>query len=338
MLDVTILLLNNNFASTALAPIEIFHSAGLLWNTLKGTEPHPRFRVTVASIDGKSVMSPYGVRLSPQEAMLDVEHTDLIIVPASGLELDADLNRHVAMLPWLREWHAKGTYVASICSGAAYLAEAGLLDDRQATTHWALTEMYERRYPQVRWRTDMLITEDERVLCSGGVYGSIDLSLYLVEKFCDHELALQCAKALLVSMPRMHQSGYAVLPISRPHADEVIQAAEAYIMQHFASDLSIEVLAERACMSPRTFMRRFKAATGQTSGNYLQTLRITIAKEMLEDGGRSVQAVSSAVGYDDIGFFRSLFKRFTGMTPGEYRTRFARKTEAYASHTSIPLD
>jgi transcriptional regulator GlxA family with amidase domain len=338
MLDVTILLLNNNLASTALGPIEVFHTAGKLWNTLQGIEPHPRFRVTVASIDGKSVMSPYGVRLSPQVAMRDVEHTDLIMVPASGLDLDRDLDRHAAMLPWLREWHAKGTYVASMCSGAAYLAEAGLLDGRHATTHWAFAEVYERRYPQVRWRTDMLITEDGRVLCSGGVYAAIDLSLYLVEKFCDHELALQCAKALIVGMPRTYQSGYAVLPISRPHADEAIQAAEAYIVQHFASDLSIEILAARACMSPRTFMRRFKAATGQTSGNYLQTLRITIAKEMLEDGVRSVQAVSSAVGYDDIGFFRSLFKRFTGMTPGEYRIRFARKTEDHASHTPMPLD
>ena len=337
-MEVTILLLNNNYASTALGPIEVFYAAGQLWNTLQMIEPHPCFRVTVASIDGKSVMSPYGVGLSPQAAMRDVKHTDLIIVPASGLELDAELNRHADLLPWLREWHAKGCYIAGICSGAAYLAEAGLLDGRQATTHWALAAMYEQRYPQVTWRTDLFITEDRRVLCCGGVYGAIDLSLYLVEKFFGHELAVQCAKALLVNMPRMHQSGYAVLPVGRPHADEAMRVAEAYIMQHFASDLSIEALAKRACMSPRTFMRRFKAATGRAWGNYVQTLRITIAKELLEDGGHSVQAVSSAVGYDDIGFFRTLFKRLTGMPPGEYRAQFARKPEFHTSHAAAPLD
>jgi transcriptional regulator GlxA family with amidase domain len=323
MLNVTVLLLNDNYASTALAPIEIFHSAGLLWNVLKGEEADPRFRVTVASIDGDSARSAYGVRLSSETSIAEISHSDVIIVPASGLELDAQFTRHADMLPWLREWHGRGAYVAGICSGTAYLAEAGLLDGRQATTHWAVAEAYARRYPKVRWRPEFFITEDQRVLCSGGVYAAVDLSLYLVEKFCGHDVAVQCAKALLVDMPRTHQSGYAVLPLSRPHSDEQIRAAETHMQQHYAADLPIERLAERVNLSPRTFIRRFKAATGRQPGHYMQMLRIAIAKDMLEDGARSLQAVSSAVGYDDIAFFRMLFKRFTGMAPGEYRAKFA---------------
>jgi transcriptional regulator GlxA family with amidase domain len=335
MIDVTVLLLDDNYASTALGPIEVFHSAGRLWNTLNGTDPNPKFNVTVASLTRAGVRSPYGVELSAQKSIASVKRTDLIIVPASGLDLDTQLSRHAEMLPWLRKWHRKGAYIAAVCSGAGYLAEAGLLDGRQATTHWAVAEAYAARYPSVRWRADLFITEDQRVLCSGGVYASIDLSLYLVEKFCGHEIALQCAKALLVDMPRTHQSGYAILPLSRPHSDAPIRAIEDYMHEHFAKDLPIELLAERASMSPRTFIRRFKAATGQLPGRYMQMLRISIAKEMLETDSRSVQVVCSAVGYEDLAFFRKLFRRFTGITPAEYRSRFAGRG-AHAGKASRP--
>lgn len=322
-LEVTIMLLNGCYASTALAPIEVFHSAGRLWNTLTGKNAEPRFRVTVASLDGKPVETPYSVGLLPAVSIAEVEQPDLIVIPASGLDLDAQLDRHRSMFAWLRDWHARGVYIASICSGAAYLAEAGLLDGHEATTHWGTADAYKAKYPAVNWRTDLFVTEDRRVLCSGGVYAAIDLSLYLVEKFCGHEIAVRTAKSLLVDMPRTHQSGYSLLPLSRPHDDEQIKQVETRIRENFARELSIERLASGANMSPRNFIRRFKKATGQMPGKYLQNLRVSIAREMLEDGARSIQAISSAVGYEDIAFFRKLFKRLTGMNPAQYRTKFA---------------
>jgi transcriptional regulator GlxA family with amidase domain len=323
-LDVTVLLVNGNYGSTALAPIEVFHSAGSLWNTLRNEEAVPRFRVTVASLDGRPVTTAYGVGLTPQVAISKIRHTDLVIVPASGLNLDAQLAANRKLFRWIRDWHARGAYVAGICSGAAFLAEAGLLDGRRATTHWGVADTFKERFPNVIWCPEVFVTEDRRILCSGGVYAAIDLSLYLVDKFCGHEIALKTAKSLLVDMPRTHQSGYAVLPVSAPHDDERIREAEAIIHSEFDRDLSIDVLARRSNMSPRTFIRRFKAATGRLPGDYLQTVRVSVAKQMLEDSVRSVQAVCSAVGYEDVAFFRSLFKRKTGMTPGEYRSKFRR--------------
>jgi len=322
MLDVTVVLLDDNYASTALGPIEVFYSAGKLWSELKGGDPEPRFNVTTATIDGAGVTSPYQVTLSAQLAIRDVQRADIIIVPATGLDLDKKFAKHRDLFRWLREWHAKGAYVAGICTGAAYLAEAGLLDGRQATTHWAVAETFAHRFPKVHWRPEMFITEEQRLLCSGGVYASMDLSLYLVEKLCGHQIALECAKALLIDMPRRHQSGYAVLPLSRPHADEKIRAIEQYMEEHFSTNLSIEFLARRASMSPRNFLRRFKSATGHLPGEYAQNLRICVAREMLEGSTKSVEAISRSVGYEDMAFFRSLFRRYTGMTPGEYRSRF----------------
>jgi len=331
MLDVTVILLNDSYASTAIGPIEVFHSAGLLWNALNGTRANARFRVTIASPEGEAVNSPYALALTPQVALRKVRHADLVIVPASGLDLDRELARNAMLLPWLRKQAARGAHIAGICTGVVYLAEAGLLDRRQATTHWALADQFRQRYPKVDWHPEKFITEDRRMLCSGGVYASMDLSLYLVEKFCGHEVALQCAKALLINMPRPSQSGYATLPLSRPHNDEKVRAAESFLEQNYAEDVCLEVLAQDLGMSPRNFSRRFKAATGRLPGNYLQAMRVAIAKEMLEGGARSVQVVSAAVGYEDAAFFRGLFKRATGMTPGEYRETFA------GSNGALPL-
>lgn len=324
VLDVTVVLLEQGYASTAIGPIEVFHSAGMLWNWLHGETVSPRFRVRIASIDGAAVKSLCELGLTPQASLDDIAHTDIIILPASGWDVQDRIAKGTTLLPWLRRWHARGAYIASICTGAVFLAEAGLLDGRQATTHWAVADILRERYPKVDWRTDQFVTEDGQLLCSGGVYAAIDLSLHLVEKFCGREIALQCAKSLLLSMPRSSQSGYADATLSRPHSDARVRRAEDMLQREYRRGITIDVLAGRVGMSPRNFIRRFKAATGRLPGAYLQELRMAAAKELLEHGELAVQEISVRVGYEDVAFFRSLFKRHTGMTPAEYRGRFAR--------------
>lgn len=323
VLDVTIVLLSGGYLSTAIGPIEVFHAAGTIWNWLHGTVMQPRFRVHIASLDGKKVTGLYPAGIVPECSIHDIRHTDIVIVPTSGWNVIHEIARSSDLVPWLRKWHGRGAYIAGVCTGAAFLAEAGLLDGKRATTHWGVAEIMRQRYPKVDWRTENFVTEDGRVFCSGGIYAAIDLSLYLVEKFCGHEVALQVAKSLLLSMPRSRQSGYAVVPLSRPHADEKIRKAEEYLQKHFERAVSIDELADRAGMGARNFIRKFKAATGHLPGAYLQTLRVAAAKDMLEAGARSIQEICAKVGYEDAAFFRGLFKRHTGMTPAEYRQNFA---------------
>jgi transcriptional regulator GlxA family with amidase domain len=178
------------------------------------------------------------------------------------------------------------------------------------------------------------VTEEARICCSGGVYGSVDLSLYLVEKFCGHEIALQCAQSLLVGLPRSSQSGYAVLPLSRPHEDKRIRKAEEHLRAHFREEVGIEALAKRAAMSPAHLHPPLQGATGRLPGEYLQMTRITAARDLLENASTSIQEISARVGYADLSFFRALFKRHMGMTPADYRAKFARRdlrTELVAS-------
>jgi transcriptional regulator GlxA family with amidase domain len=324
VINVTIVLTEASFASNSIAPMEIFHSAGTLWNALRGESVEPRFRVQVASIDGATVTSLCALGMVPECAIDDVTETDLILLPASGLDVQDRIASSTHLLPWLKMWHGRGAYIAGICTGVAFLAESGLLDGRQATTHWAVADILKQRYPGVIWRPDQFITEDGQLFCSGGVYASIDLSLYLVEKFCGRDIAVKCARSLLLSMPRSRQSGYAVLPLSLPHSDRQIRETEEYLQASIDREISIDFLAERLGMGVRSFVRRFQAATGHAPGAYMQSLRMAAARDMLENDPAPVSVIAERVGYADLPFFRRLFRRHTGMTPSDYREQFGK--------------
>ena len=320
--EVAIILVNEGYASTAVGPLEVFASAGAMWNEMRGAPPEPLFRVSTASIDGQPVESAYGLRIAPDCALADLGPVDLVMVSASG-PMPADwMQRHAALPPWLRARYRSGTLVAGVCSGVAFLAEAGLLDGRRATTHWGVAETFRTRYPGVHWRTDLLITEDAGLFCGGGVNAASDLGLYLVERFCGHRVAVEAARALLLDMPRSSQSGYGILPLSRPHDDEQVRKAEDHLSANFHRDVPVDELAARVGMSRRNLVRRFKDATGARPGAYIQMLRVAAARSMLEDGAASIEQVGMAVGYTDTAFFRRVFKRHSGMTPAAYRDRF----------------
>lgn len=323
MFDVTVVLLDDGWSSTAVMPTEIFHCAGRLWNDLHDDAAEPRFRVRTVSLTGEAVRSPYGLTIGPETSLAGIERTDIVIVPTSGLDLDLKFVENSALLPWLKRQYAQGAYLVGVCMGAAYLAEAGLLDGKIATTHWGVCDRLVARYPNVRWRPEFFVTEDSRLLCSGGVCASIDVSLYLIEKLCGHEIAVQCAKALLLPMPRLSQSGYSMLPVSQPHDDSGIRDCEEYLRANFRTSTTARDLAGRLGLGERTFLRRFKRATGHLPASYVQSLRVEAAKAMLERDAAPIQTISVDVGYDDAAFFRKLFKRHTGMTPAGYRETFA---------------
>lgn len=332
-IDVVVLLLRGGLASTAIAPMEVFNAAGVLWNRLANQSTRPLFRVRTASITGELVAPDGPFSLMPAGAMKQVRKADLIIVPATGLETGELLARHGPVVPWLKRWHRRGAHIAGICSGVALLAEAGLLDGKPATTHWGLVDLYREKYPQVDWQPERFITDADNVYCGGGVYASLDLSLYLVEKFGGRELSVQCAKSLLIDTPRTWQSGYSAPPVRGDHGDRKVHQAQDWLHRHHMEDFRFEELAERLGMSPRNFARRFKQATGESPLTYLHKLRIDQSKALLERDSRTIQEIARAVGYEDLIFFRRLFKRHTGTSPQAYRRRFgACSYEAARAH------
>jgi transcriptional regulator GlxA family with amidase domain len=332
MIDVTILFLQGGHFSTAVIPMEIFRAAGVLWNLFYNEKQKSQFKVTTASANGKQMRIEALLRVAPIASIDEVKKTDLIIVPASGLEfdvltkcgfdIDSAVARNATIIPWLQKMADRGTEIAGVCSGVALLGAAGLIDGRRATSHWALADALKVRYPKVDWQFQHLVTDDNGVYCGGGVNSASDLSLYLIEKFCGREVAAKTAQSLVIEMPRVWQIPFAGLLNEKRHEDDAILKAQDWLRTNFKREIRFEALAKRVGMSPRNFARRFKQATGQSPIAYLQGLRIAQAKRLLSDQHHSIQDVSEAVGYDDMLFFRSLFRRHVGVTPSEYRLRF----------------
>ncbi len=322
MIDVTVLFLDDTFSSTAVGPMEVFRHAGSLWNILTGTPQRPRFNVTTASTNGRAVLCDGPIHTKPMAAIHDIRSTDLIYIPTTGLSLDDVVERNASVVPWLKRWHKRGTAIASVCSGVGLVAATGMLDGKRATTHWALAQRFREKYPKVKWMPELMVTEDQNFYCGGGVHAALDLSLYLVEKFCSHEVALQTSKALLIETPRAWQAGFAVIPLKTEHNDGEITRAQDWLHENFHRTFPLEAPAHRVGMSMRNFVRRFKQATGDSPLSYLQKLRIAAAKRLLENNHRTMQEISEAVGYQDVAFFRGLFQRHTGVSPSAYREKF----------------
>ncbi len=322
MIEVTVLFLDGTFSSTAIGPMEVFRHAGTLWNFLTGKRQVRRFRVTTASVDGHAVRCDGPIDIQPMAALKDIRGTDLIFIPTTGLSLDDVVERNAPVVPWLRRWHKRGVPIASVCSGVGLVAATGLLDGKRATTHWGLAERFREKYPKVKWMPELMVTEDRGFYCGGGVNASLDLSLYLVEQFCGHDVAMQTAKALLIETPRSWQAGFGIVPLKTEHTDDAISGAQEWLHKNFHRDFPLEAPARSVGMSARNFVRRFKQATGDTPLIYLQKLRVAAAKRLLEGDHRVMQEISCAVGYQDSAFFRKIFERHTGASPSAYRRRF----------------
>lgn len=327
MLDVVVLALEDAPSSSATGLFDTFLMGAALKRRANEKTP---WRVRMAGLFEGPVAMSAGLSLVPHTTIGQCT-PDLVLIPGLGVEVERSLCNYLRLYPWLNAQKDRGAQLASVCTGAFVLAEAGLLDHRPATTHWLLAERFARRYPKVDFRPELLLTSDQGVYCSGGANASFDMALFLIELLAGHELSRSCANALLIDQRANSQVPYANFIVRTQHNEAPIKAVQLWLEDHLAEPLTVDTLAARAKMSPRTFKRRFKAATSEPPVAYLQRLRIERAKHLLERTSDGVEAISAAVGYDNVGFFRKLFRRYTAQTPLQFRQRAARTRAALRS-------
>lgn len=323
MKKVTILGVYNTMATTIFGPMDILNQAGRLWNRVSQAPQTPFFDVTIASADGQPIRSVNNILIQPHCSIEQVQQTDLIII-SSATYIDKILEMHPELVAWIRRQYEQGAHVASICTGVFLLAETGLLDGKSATLHWGFTEEFRERYPGIKLRQDQMYIDHGRLYCSAGVSAGMDLSLYLVEKFCGRKAAVESAKTMVLDMGRKMQTPYESFFAPKDHGDSLIVKAQEWIEQHHTQTIDYEKLAGKFRMSRRSLERRFKQAAGMTPLGYLQKLRVENAKQLLEEGTRNFNEITYQVGYEDIAFFRKIFTRLTGLRPKEYQQRFTR--------------
>ena len=323
MKKVTILAMRNTMASAIIGPMDVFYQAGVMWNYFNGKALTPFFDVRVVTTTGAPFKCLNGLRIVPDGAMREVEQADLIVV-SSILDIERTLQVQSEVVGWLKDRHAQGASIATICSGAFVLAETGLLDGKTATTHWAFADRFKRRYPRITLKPERLITDEGDLFCSGGYNAGVDLSLYLVEKYCGHEVALQSSKSMISEMGRTSQAPYAVWHHRKDHHDRQVLAAQEWIEANFDKNFTYDHLARQNGMSRRTMERRFKNVTGETPLAYQQSIRVEAAKRILEKTNASFEEITWQVGYEDSSTFRKVFCKQTGLVPTEYRKKFQR--------------
>ncbi|WP_218188032.1 GlxA family transcriptional regulator [Desulfosarcina cetonica] len=291
---ITLLGCYNSMASTLFGPMDIFNQAGRLWNRLGKLPQTPFFEVSIASADGRPIRCLNNVMVQPHCSIDAVDETDLIVI-ASATYIDRILTTGPALVPWIRRQYARGAHVASICTGVFLLAETGLLDGRSATLHWGFADQFRSRYPRVNLDLDRMFIDHGRLYCAAGANAGMDLSLYLVEKFCGRQTAVQCAKTMVLDMGRETQRPYGAFLLSKAHGDPVVASVQAWMEDHHTEAVDYDHLAASQRISRRSLERRFKQATGYTPLGYLQQLRIESAKRLLEDGRHTVAEIADLV-------------------------------------------
>ena len=325
MKSVTVLAMLNTMAATVTSPMDVFYQAGVMWNFFNGKTASPYFEVRLVTSNGKPFRCLNGVRLVPDGSIHEVRRTDLIVV-SSILDIEKVLTRQGEVVDWLQAMHRQGSHIATICSGVFVLAETGLLDGKTATTHWGFAEQFKKRYPQIELKLERLITDEGTLFCSGGYNAGIDLSLYLVEKYCGHETALQSSKSMISDIGRTTQAPYCMYQFRKDHSDDQILTIQDWIEKNYNQNFNYDSLARSSGLSRRTMERRFKNATGETPLTYQQGIRVEVAKRLLENESRSFDEITYQVGYEDSSTFRKIFSKQTGLVPTEYRKKFQRVT------------
>ncbi len=316
--------------------LDILSAAGNVWQTLSRTGAERRlFRVRIVASADRPFTCGNGIPVSPDCSISDDPNAALIIVPELWLGPDESIEgRYPETVDWLRRSYEAGASLYSACSGSILLAEAGLLDGRAATSHWGYQDLFRKQYPGVRFDpSPNLCYADSagRIVTAGGVTSWHDLALHIIAKHASPGEALHIAKVYLLKWHSEGDLPYANLVRSAPHDDSLVRRCEDWLREHYKDHDAIARVTEFAAIPERTLKRRFKAATGSPLIAYLQNLRVEEAKRLLESTDLPIEDISERAGYSDASFFRRLFKRLTGLTPGHYRRFFQPIRENAAS-------
>lgn len=320
MKHVTILVSKGAILGNIEGPRQIFAEANQYFSQ---TGREPIFDIHLAGHSESSQLNE-GLYTITTEVIDTISKTDLIIIPAMYGNLQKALEENKALIPWIIYQYKSGAEVASLCLGAFLLAATGLMDGKNIATHWLAANYFRKMFPDVNLVEDKIITDENGIYSSGGAYSSLNLVLYLVEKYSGRDTAIFCSKAFQIDIQRNSQSPFSIFIGQKEHDDKPIKKAQEIIETNFQKKLSVEQIASMVALSRRNLERRFKKATANTVVEYIQRVKVEAAKKNLETGRKNITEVMYDVGYNDSKTFRTTFKKITGISPVEYRNRYNR--------------
>jgi transcriptional regulator GlxA family with amidase domain len=308
-----------NNLSSIVGAYKIFTRANEYW---KGNGRKELFKIELAGISKK--VDFYGglFTVRPQTDVSAIAKTNLIIIPSLNHNYHKAVKGNKLLVDWIEKQYKDGAEIASICTGAFLLASSGLLDGRSCSTHWAAADNFRTMFPKVHLQADKLITDENGIYTNGGAYSFLNLMIYLVEKYYDRQTAIFCSKVFQIEIDRQSQSAFTIFTGQKLHGDEMVKKAQAYIETNLHEKISVEHLSSRFSVGRRNFDRRFIKATGNTPVEYSQRVKIESAKKAFETSRKTINEVMYEVGYSDVKAFREVFRKITGISPLEYRSKY----------------
>jgi Transcriptional regulator containing an amidase domain and an AraC-type DNA-binding HTH domain len=295
---------------------------------LRSMGREPAFHVELAGLS-KQMSAFNGLyTVATHKTIHDIHQTDLIIVPALEGDMEQTLAVNKDFIPWMVQRYKAGAEIASLCVGAFLLAAAGLLKGKQCATHWAMANEFRRLFPDVHLVEHKIITDERGIYTSGGAFSFLNLLLYLIEKYVGRDVAVLSSKAFLIDIERRSQSPFIIFSGQKAHDDEQVKQVQEYIEQNLQEKLTVNQLAVQFSLGRRNLERRFKKATSNTVTEYMQRVKIEAAKKSFESSRENINEVMYSVGYSDTKAFRTVFRKFTGLSPLEYRNKFNKEALA----------
>jgi transcriptional regulator GlxA family with amidase domain len=322
-ITISILALEETMIYTLAGPYDIFSTTTLYSQQMSPENPDFQAQISIVGLKKGPLTCYNGLTIECQKAFSEVTETDLILIPSINFIDEPFLKKYPELNAWLTDHYKKGATMATVCGGSFLLAETGLLDEKIATTHWAFADAMQAQFPNVQVQSDMIITEQDNIICAGGATSWQDLVMYLIEKYSTLDTSTYIEQLFLLNSHQEGQRPYKQLKSRLLHDDLTIKKAQSFIERHLNQPDLLTTVVEESGLAERTFKRRFKKATEQSPNEYIQNLRIDTAKNLLLTSSSPVQEISEQVGLMDGSYFRRLFKRKTGMTAHDFRRSFA---------------
>jgi transcriptional regulator GlxA family with amidase domain len=312
-----------NNLSSIVGTFKIFSRANEFWKQVKGQE---RFRIELAGLSRRVDFHDGLFTAKPHKLISEIRKTHLMIIPSLNHNFHESVRKNTQMVDWIATQYKGGAEVASICTGAFLLAETGLLNGKSCSTHWSAANAFRIIHPEVKLKPDRLITDEDGICTNGGAYSFLNLIIYLIEKFYDRQTAVLCSKIFQIDVERQDQSAFSIFTGQKSHGDETIQKAQLYLEKNIAKKVTVGDLSTLFAVSRRNFDRRFIRATGNTPVEYSQRVKIELAKNRFESSSKTISEVMYEVGYSDVKAFREVFRKFTGLSPMDYRDRYNKRS------------
>ncbi|NIG54160.1 GlxA family transcriptional regulator [Chitinophaga sp. Cy-1792] len=319
------------FGACSLSNIEgTWHIFTEVNTILRRMDREPFFDVHLVGISSAATQRNGLFTITPDALIREVPKTDMIFIPAMHQDPREAFRLNQEFVPWIQQQYADGAEVISFCIGAFFLAGTGLLTGKKCATHWAAASDFRMMYPDIEVVDEKIMTEEEGIYTSGGAYSYLNLLLYIIEKYMGREMAIIIAKTFMIDIDKDSQSPFIMFQGQKTHEDEPVKQAQEFIEKNFQDKVTVDQLANMLALGRRSLERRFKKATSNTVTEYIQRVKIEVAKKSFETSRKNITEVMYDVGYADIKAFRTIFRKVTGLSPVEYRNKY-NKTAAMAA-------